>query len=86
MELPDNTLNFAKKHPLMDEVVVPQGNQPLLVKKDANFTQLVVERVHALDGKAYEVLFVGTGMGLGDLQVHGQKMLSVEDPMFSILT
>ncbi|XP_060107819.1 semaphorin-4C [Heteronotia binoei] len=63
MELPDNTLNFAKKHPLMDEVVAPQGNQPLLVKKDANFTQLVVERVHGLDGKPYEVLFVGTDNG-----------------------
>ncbi|XP_053126120.1 semaphorin-4C [Hemicordylus capensis] len=63
LELPDNTLNFAKKHPLMDEVVLPQGNRPLLVKKDANFTQLVVEQVHGLDGKPYEVLYVGTDNG-----------------------
>ncbi|KAL7981349.1 hypothetical protein Chor_002245 [Crotalus horridus] len=63
LELPDNTLNFAKKHPLMDKAVPPQGNQPLLVKKDANFTQLVVERVHGLDGKPYEVLYIGTENG-----------------------
>uniref|UniRef100_A0ABM5EQ10 Semaphorin-4C n=1 Tax=Pogona vitticeps TaxID=103695 RepID=A0ABM5EQ10_9SAUR len=63
LELPDNTLNFAKKHPLMDKVVSPQGNRPLLVKKDANFTQLVVERVHGLDGKPYQVLYIGTENG-----------------------
>ncbi|XP_032084879.1 semaphorin-4C [Thamnophis elegans] len=63
LELPDNTLNFAKKHPLMDKAVPPLGNQPLLVKKDANFTQLVVERVHGLDGKPYEVLYIGTENG-----------------------
>ncbi|KAH0623076.1 hypothetical protein JD844_031005 [Phrynosoma platyrhinos] len=63
LELPDNTLNFAKKHPLMDKVVLPQGNRPLLVKKDANFTQLVVERVHGLDGKPYQVLYIGTENG-----------------------
>ncbi|XP_062995112.1 semaphorin-4C [Elgaria multicarinata webbii] len=63
LELPDNTLNFAKKHPLMDKVVQPQGNRPLLVKKDANFTQLVVERVHGLDGRPYKVLYIGTDNG-----------------------
>ncbi|XP_062817326.1 semaphorin-4C [Anolis carolinensis] len=63
LELPDNTLNFAKKHPLMDKAVLPQGNRPLLVKKDANFTQLVVERVHGLDGKPYQVLYIGTENG-----------------------
>ncbi|KAG8141244.1 hypothetical protein E2320_006887 [Naja naja] len=46
LELPDNTLNFAKKHPLMDKAVPPHGNQPLLVKKDANFTQLVNGWLH----------------------------------------
>lgn len=61
LELPDNTLNFAKKHPLMDEPVPPQRGRPLLLKKDANFTQLVVDRVAGLDGNTYEVLFIGTG-------------------------
>ncbi|KAI1230107.1 hypothetical protein IHE44_0010499 [Lamprotornis superbus] len=63
LELPDNTLNFAKKHPLMDEPVPPQRGRPLLLKKDANFTQLVVDRVAGLDGTTYEVLFIGTGDG-----------------------
>uniref|UniRef100_A0A8D0E4D3 Semaphorin 4C n=1 Tax=Salvator merianae TaxID=96440 RepID=A0A8D0E4D3_SALMN len=63
LELPDNTLNFAKKHPLMDKVVLPHSDRPLLVKKDANFTQLVVERVHGLDGNPYELLYIGTDHG-----------------------
>uniref|UniRef100_A0A8C2TN23 Semaphorin 4C n=1 Tax=Coturnix japonica TaxID=93934 RepID=A0A8C2TN23_COTJA len=63
LALPDNTLNFAKKHPLMDEPVLPQRGRPLLLKKDSNFTQLVVDRVAGLDGTVYEVLFVGTGDG-----------------------
>ncbi|XP_067396399.1 semaphorin-4C [Emydura macquarii macquarii] len=63
LELPDNTLNFAKTHPLMDEPVLPQRARPLLLKKDANFTRLVVDRVRALDGVAYDVLFIGTGDG-----------------------
>ncbi|XP_064256551.1 semaphorin-4C [Passer domesticus] len=63
LELPDNTLNFAKKHPLMDEPVPPQRGRPLLLKRDANFTQLVVDRVAGLDGATYEVLFIGTGDG-----------------------
>ncbi|OWK51342.1 Semaphorin-4C [Lonchura striata] len=63
LELPDNTLNFAKKHPLMDQPVPPQRGRPLLLKRDANFTQLVVDRVAGLDGATYEVLFIGTGDG-----------------------
>ncbi|XP_069657215.1 semaphorin-4C isoform X1 [Haliaeetus albicilla] len=63
LELPDNTLNFAKKHPLMDEPILPHHGRPLLLKKDANFTQLVVDRVPGLDGTVYEVLFIGTGDG-----------------------
>nr|XP_014434747.1 semaphorin-4C [Pelodiscus sinensis] len=36
LELPDNTLNFAKKHPLMDEPVLPRHGRPLLLKKGAS--------------------------------------------------
>ncbi|XP_030057532.1 semaphorin-4C isoform X2 [Microcaecilia unicolor] len=63
LELPDNTLNFAKKHPLMDGYVLPRQHKPLLVKKDENFTQLVVDQVLGLDKKLYDVLFIGTGNG-----------------------
>ncbi|XP_012875182.1 PREDICTED: semaphorin-4C [Dipodomys ordii] len=63
LELPDNTLNFIKKHPLMEEQVGPRWGRPLLVKKDTNFTHLVADRVTGLDGTTYTVLFIGTGDG-----------------------
>uniref|UniRef100_A0A7M4DVL2 Semaphorin 4C n=1 Tax=Crocodylus porosus TaxID=8502 RepID=A0A7M4DVL2_CROPO len=63
LELPDNTLNFAKKHPLMDEPVLPHGGHPLLLKKGANLTHLAVDRAHGLDGQLYNVLFLGTDDG-----------------------
>ncbi|KAM4747708.1 semaphorin-4C [Rhinophrynus dorsalis] len=63
LELPDNTLNFAKKHPLMDESVKPDRGRPLLVRKGTNFTTLAVHRTVGLDGELYDVLFVGTEDG-----------------------
>lgn len=63
MDLPDNTLNFAKKHPLMDESVQPVQGRPLLVRKGVNFTTLAVQRMTGLNGESYDVLFIGTGNG-----------------------
>ncbi|KAF4016047.1 hypothetical protein G4228_008088 [Cervus hanglu yarkandensis] len=63
LELPDNILNFIKKHPLMEEQVRPRWGRPLLVKKNANLTHLVADRVSGLDGATYTVLFIGTGDG-----------------------
>ncbi|XP_075419307.1 semaphorin-4C isoform X2 [Tenrec ecaudatus] len=63
LEVPDNTLNFVKKHPLMEDRVGPQWGHPLLVKKNVNFTQLVADQVTGLDGTTYTVLFIGTGDG-----------------------
>ncbi|XP_075714700.1 semaphorin-4C isoform X2 [Rhinoderma darwinii] len=63
MDLPDNTLNFAKKHPLMDESVQPVQGRPLLVRKGVNFTTLAVHRTTGLNGELYDVLFIGTGNG-----------------------
>ncbi|XP_041089482.1 semaphorin-4C-like [Polyodon spathula] len=60
LQLPDNTLNFAKKHPLMDDKV---SARPLLVKKSVNFTQIAVDRVSAIDHRRYDVLFIGTAEG-----------------------
>ena len=45
----------------MEEQVGPRWGRPLLVKKDANFTHLVADRVTGLDGATYTVLFIGTG-------------------------
>lgn len=56
--LPDATLNFAKKHPLMADKALAR---PLLLTKGVNFTRLAVDRVNALDQRVYNMLFVGTG-------------------------
>lgn len=56
--LPDATLNFAKKHPLMADKVLAR---PLLLTKGINFTRLAVDRVNALDQRVYNMLFIGTG-------------------------
>lgn len=58
LQLPDATLNFAKKHPLMEDKALAR---PLLLTKGVNFTKLVVDRVSALDQRAYNMLFIGTG-------------------------
>lgn len=58
LQLPDATLNFAKKHPLMEDKALAC---PLLLTKGVNFTKLVVDRVSALDQRAYNMLFIGTG-------------------------
>ena len=42
LQLPDATLNFAKKHPLMAEEAQAR---PLLLTKGVNFTRLAVDRV-----------------------------------------
>ncbi|XP_075904373.1 semaphorin-4C [Nelusetta ayraudi] len=58
--LPDATLNFAKKHPLMADKALAR---PLLLTKGVNFTRLAVDRVNALDQRVYNMLFVGTAEG-----------------------
>lgn len=45
----------------MFEEVKPAGGEPLLVKKNVAYSQLAVDRVQALDGRSYDVLFMGTG-------------------------
>uniref|UniRef100_A0A3Q3WVZ6 Semaphorin-4C n=1 Tax=Mola mola TaxID=94237 RepID=A0A3Q3WVZ6_MOLML len=60
LQLPDATLNFAKKHPLMEDKALAR---PLLLTKGVNFTKLAVDRVSALDQRAYNMLFIGTAEG-----------------------
>ncbi|XP_054896335.1 semaphorin-4D isoform X3 [Poeciliopsis prolifica] len=64
LHLPDKTLQFVRDHPLLEDPVLPIGNRPRLITKDVNYTQIVVERVHALDGNIYDVIFTGTDKGV----------------------
>lgn len=64
LDLPDKTLQFVRDHPLMDDSVTPIGGQPRLVKRGSRFSRIVVDRITALDGKPYDVMFIGTGVSL----------------------
>ncbi|XP_028273503.1 semaphorin-4D isoform X2 [Parambassis ranga] len=64
LHLPDKTLQFVKDHPLLEDPVLPIGNGPHLITKDVNYTQIVVERVRALNGMVYDVIFTATDKGV----------------------
>nr|XP_015798345.2 semaphorin-4D isoform X2 [Nothobranchius furzeri]XP_054600393.1 semaphorin-4D isoform X2 [Nothobranchius furzeri] len=64
LHLPDKTLQFVKDHPLLEDPILPIGNRPLLITRDINYTQLVVEKVKALDGNIYDIIFTGTDKGV----------------------
>ncbi|XP_015264595.1 PREDICTED: semaphorin-4D isoform X3 [Gekko japonicus] len=63
LSLPDKTLQFVKDHPLMDDSVTPIGDRPRLIKRDVKYTQIVVDRVRALNGTMYDVMFISTDRG-----------------------
>ncbi|KAM9439182.1 semaphorin-4E-like isoform 1-T2 [Clarias gariepinus] len=63
LDLPDKTLQFVKDKLLMDQAVEPSSKEPLLVKKGAAFTSIVVASTTALDGSIHQVMFIGTASG-----------------------
>lgn len=83
LSLPDKTLQFVKDHPLMDDSVTPTGNRPRLVKSGVNYTQIVVDRIQALDGTVYDVMFVSTGGSRAVVTpwVHPATLCPVEQPL-----
>ncbi|XP_078455416.1 semaphorin-4C-like isoform X1 [Lampetra fluviatilis] len=62
LDLPDQTLTFAREHHLMDELLQPLGVRPLFFKRGINYTQLAVVRVSTASGD-HDVFFLGTGNG-----------------------
>ncbi|XP_040914837.1 semaphorin-4D isoform X3 [Toxotes jaculatrix] len=94
LHLPDKTLQFVKDHPLLEDPVLPIGNGPRLITKDVNYTQIVVERVRALDGNIYDVIFTGTDKGVlhksvvfeGDVHmVEEIQLLKTSEPIKNLL-
>ncbi|XP_074098835.1 semaphorin-1A isoform X1 [Cotesia typhae] len=64
--LPDITVNFVKTHPLMDDAVQSFFTLPVLTKVSFNyrFTRVAVDpQVKALDGRTYDILYIGTDDG-----------------------
>ncbi|XP_060890842.1 semaphorin-4E isoform X1 [Labrus mixtus] len=78
LDLPDKTLQFIRDRPLMDEAVRPLTGGPLLLKKGALLTRIVVDSVSALDGQKYAVMFIGTENG------YIQKAVNYAGEMFII--
>ncbi|XP_022615066.1 semaphorin-4E-like [Seriola dumerili] len=78
LDLPDKTLQFIRDRPLMDDAVRPIRGEPLLVKKGALMTRIVVDSVPALDGQRYAVMFTGTDNG------YIQKAVNYDGEMFII--
>ncbi|XP_051770502.1 semaphorin-4G [Ctenopharyngodon idella] len=62
-DLPDNILNFVRKHPLMSRQIQPVGGRPLLLQRSADYTKMAVQQVVGLDGLIYDMLFIGTDEG-----------------------
>lgn len=60
--LPDDVLHFVRRHPLMYRQILPQGQRPLLFRRNVDYTKIAIHRVTALDGQIYHMLFIGTGM------------------------
>nr|CAD7592038.1 unnamed protein product [Timema genevievae] len=64
--LPDVSVNFVKSHTLMDEAVPAFFTRPIIVRISLQyrFTKIAVDQqVKTADGKAYDVLFIGTDDG-----------------------
>ncbi|KAJ9597977.1 hypothetical protein L9F63_011178, partial [Diploptera punctata] len=64
--LPDVSVNFVKTHTLMDEAVPAFFTRPILIRISLQyrFTKIAVDQqVRTPDGKAYDVLFIGTDDG-----------------------
>ncbi|KAJ7987527.1 hypothetical protein DPEC_G00327420 [Dallia pectoralis] len=83
-DLPDNVLTFVRRHPLMSTQVHPVGGSPLLFKRSANYVRMVAQRVEALDGEVYTVLFLGTDEGWlhRAVEVGGQMHIMEELQLF----
>lgn len=62
-DLPDNVLNFARRHALMSRQIQPVGGRPVLLQRSADYTKIAVKQVVGLDGRVYDMLFIGTGKG-----------------------
>uniref|UniRef100_A0A7N6BMG2 Sema domain-containing protein n=1 Tax=Anabas testudineus TaxID=64144 RepID=A0A7N6BMG2_ANATE len=63
ISLPDDVLDFVRRHPLMSQQIQPSDKRPLLFRRSTDYTHMAVLMVQALDGQTYPVLYMGTDEG-----------------------
>ncbi|XP_028278755.1 semaphorin-4G [Parambassis ranga] len=61
--LPDDVLDFVRRHPLMSQSVQPSDRRPLLFRRTTDYTHMAVHMMQGLDGQTYHVLYMGTDDG-----------------------
>uniref|UniRef100_UPI0037E9A4B0 semaphorin-4G-like n=1 Tax=Semicossyphus pulcher TaxID=241346 RepID=UPI0037E9A4B0 len=61
--LPDEVLDFVRRHPLMSQQVQPSDRRPLLFRRTTDYTHMAVQMIQGLDGEKYHVLYMGTDEG-----------------------
>ncbi|KAM9845219.1 semaphorin-4E-like isoform 1-T2 [Aulostomus maculatus] len=84
LDLPDRTLQFIKDKPLMDQAIQPIGQKPVLVRRGASFTCIIVNEVQAADGEKHHVMFIGTEEGtiLKAVNYDGEMFIIEEVQLF----
>ncbi|XP_014843029.1 PREDICTED: semaphorin-4G-like [Poecilia mexicana] len=61
--LPDEVLDFVRRHPLMSHQVQPADRRPLLFRRTTDYTHMAATVVQGVDEQMYHVLYMGTDEG-----------------------
>ncbi|XP_074501996.1 semaphorin-4G-like [Sebastes fasciatus] len=82
--LPDDVLNFVRRHPLMSQQVQPSDRRPLLFRRTTDYTHMAVHTIQGLDGRKYHVLYMGTDEGWlhKAVEIEGQLHIIEELQLF----
>ncbi|XP_036980245.1 semaphorin-4G-like [Acanthopagrus latus] len=82
--LPDDVLDFVRRHPLMSQQVQPSDRRPLLFRRTTDYTHMAVRMIQGLDGQTYHVLYMGTDEGWlhKAVEVEGQLHIIEELQVF----
>ncbi|XP_056291594.1 semaphorin-4G [Pseudoliparis swirei] len=82
--LPDDVLNFVRRHPLMSRQVQPSDRRPLLFRRTTDYTHMAVNMIEGLDGHTYHVLYMGTDEGWlhKAVEIQGQLHIIEELQLF----
>ncbi|CAN9499780.1 unnamed protein product [Ophioblennius macclurei] len=82
--LPDDVLDFVRRHPLMSQQVQPSDRRPLLFRKTTDYTHMAVRVFPGLDGQMYHILYMGTDDGWlhKAVEVDGQLHIIEELQLF----